>query len=228
MAGASCASSLPARAEVVTTRLAQTNSRQFGAEVKTANAAAIYWRRPATGLRVRKDWRSFRRPEAARTVPGRSAQAEVQPNEYHQPCGHRISGDLSGFGALASEGRCMTGINRADTASEKFCPTICVGPTSIWGDRSRACMTGLNHQRPTTPTVDAVIVMPSPEFPPSCQAFAPTCLHSKQLTPSTGGCTRNSSAAGTRCSSLPDFYLRFAHSHAATQLSLCQSESCPR
>ena len=118
-----------------------------------------------------KDWRSFRRPEAARTVPGRSAQAEVQPYEYHQPCGHRISGDLSGFGALASKGRCMTGINRADSASEKFCPTICAGPTSIRGDRSCACMTGLSYQRPTTPTVDGVIVMPSPEFPPSCQRF---------------------------------------------------------
>jgi hypothetical protein len=34
-----------------------------------------------------------------------------------KPCGHRFSGDLTGFGALASEGRCVTGINRADTAS---------------------------------------------------------------------------------------------------------------
>ena len=171
LAGASCASSLPARAEVVTTRLAQTNSRQFGAGAKTANAAAIYLRRPATGLRVRKTGAAFDGLKRPARCPGRSAQAEVQPYEYHQPCGHRISGDLSGFGALASKGRCMTDINRADSASEKFRPTICAGATSICGDRSCACMTGLNHQRPSTPTVDGVIVMPSPEFPPSCQRF---------------------------------------------------------
>ena len=34
-----------------------------------------------------------------------------------RPFGHRLSGDLTGFGALASEGRCVTGIKRADTAS---------------------------------------------------------------------------------------------------------------
>ena len=72
---------------------------------------------------------------------------------------------------VASKGDAITGINRADSASEKFCPTICAGPTSICGDRSCACMTGLNYQRPTTPTVDGVIVMPSPEFPPSCHRF---------------------------------------------------------
>ena len=103
--------------------------------------------------------------------PGMKYPDEKYVYDYPQPCGHRLSGDLSGFGALASEGRCMTSINRADSASEKFCPTICAGPTSICGDRSCACMTGLNHQRPTTPTVDGVIVMPSPEFPPSCQCF---------------------------------------------------------
>lgn len=35
-----------------------------------------------------------------------------------EPCGHRLSGDEAGFGALASEGRCVTGIKRADTANE--------------------------------------------------------------------------------------------------------------
>ena len=40
-----------------------------------------------------------------------------------KPCGHRFSGDLTGFGALASEGRCVTGIKRADTANEiQFSP----------------------------------------------------------------------------------------------------------
>ena len=36
-----------------------------------------------------------------------------------EPCGHRFSGDLTGFGALASEGRCVTSIKRADTANVK-------------------------------------------------------------------------------------------------------------
>jgi len=40
------------------------------------------------------------------------------------PCGHRLSGDEAGFGALASEGRCVTSIKRADTANEiQFIPT---------------------------------------------------------------------------------------------------------
>jgi hypothetical protein len=34
-----------------------------------------------------------------------------------KPCGHRFSGDLTGFGALASNGRCVTSIKRADTAN---------------------------------------------------------------------------------------------------------------
>ena len=40
-----------------------------------------------------------------------------------EPCGHRLSGDEAGFGALASEGRCVTGIKRAGTANEiQFSP----------------------------------------------------------------------------------------------------------
>ena len=35
-------------------------------------------------------------------------------DEISGPCGHRFSGDLTGFG------RCVTGINRADTASERL------------------------------------------------------------------------------------------------------------
>jgi hypothetical protein len=34
-----------------------------------------------------------------------------------EPCGHRFSGDLTGFSALASEGRCVTCIDRADAAN---------------------------------------------------------------------------------------------------------------
>jgi hypothetical protein len=44
--------------------------------------------------------------------------------DYPQPCGHRLSGDLSGFGALASKGRCVTGINRADSASENLVHSV--------------------------------------------------------------------------------------------------------
>jgi len=62
MAGASCASSLPAGAGAVTTRLAQTNSRLLGAGLLRAYSRA-------------KDWRSFRRTEAPCTVPGRSVEA---------------------------------------------------------------------------------------------------------------------------------------------------------
>lgn len=40
-----------------------------------------------------------------------------------EPCGHRLSGDEAGFGALASEGRRVTGIKRADAANEiQFSP----------------------------------------------------------------------------------------------------------
>ncbi len=40
-----------------------------------------------------------------------------------EPCGHRLSGDRAGFGALASEGRCVTGTKRAGTANEiQFSP----------------------------------------------------------------------------------------------------------
>jgi hypothetical protein len=40
-----------------------------------------------------------------------------------EPCGHRLSGDEAGFGALAREGRCVTCIKRADTANEiQFSP----------------------------------------------------------------------------------------------------------
>ncbi len=40
-----------------------------------------------------------------------------------EPCGHRLSGDEAGFGALASEGQCVTSIKRADTANEiQFSP----------------------------------------------------------------------------------------------------------
>ena len=43
----------------------------------------------------------------------------LQADEYLRPCGHRLSGDESGFsGALASKADAFTGINRADTASE--------------------------------------------------------------------------------------------------------------
>jgi len=62
MAEASCASSLPAGAGAVTTRLARTNSRLFGADLLRTYSRS-------------KDWRSFRRTEAPCTVPGRSVEA---------------------------------------------------------------------------------------------------------------------------------------------------------
>ena len=37
------------------------------------------------------------------------------------PRGHQLPGDLAGYCALAGTGRCVTGVNRADSASEKFC-----------------------------------------------------------------------------------------------------------
>jgi hypothetical protein len=37
-----------------------------------------------------------------------------------EPCGHRLSGDEAGFGALASDDA-ITGINRADSANEILC-----------------------------------------------------------------------------------------------------------
>ena len=43
--------------------------------------------------------------------------------DISEPCGHRLSGDLAGFGALSSEGRCVTSIKPADTANEiQFSP----------------------------------------------------------------------------------------------------------
>lgn len=38
-------------------------------------------------------------------------------DKISRPCGHRLSGDEAGFGALTSVGRCVTCIERADTAS---------------------------------------------------------------------------------------------------------------
>ena len=35
-----------------------------------------------------------------------------------EPCGHRLSGDEAGFGRSFELGRCVTGIKRADAASE--------------------------------------------------------------------------------------------------------------
>jgi hypothetical protein len=46
-----------------------------------------------------------------------------------EPCGHRFSGDLTGFGALASKGRCVTSINRADSANVEL--------SSMSGDSAR-------------------------------------------------------------------------------------------
>ncbi len=148
-AGASCASSLPARAAVVTTRLAQSHRCGTTTEVG-AGARDLCGRRAMRGrerdvvharecarspIQSRRSW-----PRAAHDVAVTMSRQEY-PDEksvcdYPQPCGHRLSGDLSGFGALASERRCVTGINRADSASEKFCPTICAGPGDSWTRRS--------------------------------------------------------------------------------------------
>ena len=45
---------------------------------------------------------------------GRTNVSCLKSDEISEPCGHRFSGDLTGFG------RCVTGINRADTASERL------------------------------------------------------------------------------------------------------------
>ena len=42
---------------------------------------------------------------------GRTNVSCLKSDEISEPCGHRFSGDLTGFG------RCVTGINRADTAN---------------------------------------------------------------------------------------------------------------
>jgi hypothetical protein len=49
----------------------------------------------------------------------RTSDVACRFTRISQPCGHRFSGDLTGFGALASKGRCVTGIRRADTANVK-------------------------------------------------------------------------------------------------------------
>ena len=54
---------------------------------------------------------------------------------------YRFSGDLSGLGALTSEGRCVTCINRADSASGEFASIPCRVPRP-WSHRTTSDDTG--------------------------------------------------------------------------------------
>jgi len=57
--------------------------------------------------------------EHGETVIGVGAISGYCFDNYLQPCGRRVSGDVSGLVlAFASMGDAITGINRADTASE--------------------------------------------------------------------------------------------------------------
>jgi len=57
--------------------------------------------------------------EHGATSIGVGATSRYCFDNYLQPCGRRVAGDESGLAlALASMGNAITGINRADTASE--------------------------------------------------------------------------------------------------------------
>ena len=93
-----------------------------------------------------------------------------------QPCGHRLSGDLTGLGALASIrddengsppslGRCVTGINRADSASGIRAPRAQVDHTTFMSIIHRSCR-----------TAGAETKRPSSKFLPTCIENSIGCL----------------------------------------------------
>jgi hypothetical protein len=58
--------------------------------------------------------------EISPVLPNKCCQRATAINfltNIPEPRGHRLSGDEAGLGALASKGRCVTGIKRADTAN---------------------------------------------------------------------------------------------------------------
>ena len=67
-------------------------------------------------------WTRFRLSAATRELL-RHARSTDRPEGWmltstSKPCGHRFSGDQAGFRRSCEQRRCVTGISRADTASE--------------------------------------------------------------------------------------------------------------
>ena len=94
--------------------------RSAGAAVQTENGVKprSKWTRKQTRFRL-----LVRLTDCGRNANYRVMRIDKRPEgrlltDTSEPCGHRLSGDEAGFGALASEGRCVTGIKRADTANE--------------------------------------------------------------------------------------------------------------